>query len=44
MRRHLDAEGWTADVTALRRTLNAVDRKLLEMRLMERWGAPREGV
>lgn len=36
LRRHLDTEGWTADVTALRRTLNAVDRKLLEMRLVER--------
>ncbi|PNH02442.1 Coiled-coil domain-containing protein 77 [Tetrabaena socialis] len=36
LRRHLDCEGWTADVTALRRTLTAVDRKLHEMRLVER--------
>jgi hypothetical protein len=36
LRRHLDCEGWTADVSALRRTLTAVDRKLHEMRLVER--------
>ncbi|KAG2498150.1 hypothetical protein HYH03_003908 [Edaphochlamys debaryana] len=36
LRRHLDCEGWTADVTALRKTLGAVDRKLHEMRLVER--------
>ncbi|GFR40782.1 hypothetical protein Agub_g1396 [Astrephomene gubernaculifera] len=36
LRRHLDCEGWTADVTALRKTLTAVDRKLHEMRLVER--------
>ncbi|EFJ43281.1 centriole protein [Volvox carteri f. nagariensis] len=36
LRRHLDCEGWTADVSALRKTLTAVDRKLHEMRLVER--------
>jgi coiled-coil domain-containing protein 77 len=36
LRRHLDCEGWMADVTALRKTLTAVDRKLHEMRLVER--------
>ncbi|KXZ44254.1 hypothetical protein GPECTOR_70g485 [Gonium pectorale] len=36
LRRHLDCEGWTADVTVLRKMLTAVDRKLHEMRLVER--------
>lgn len=38
LRRQLDVDGWAADVTALRKTLAAVDRKLLQMRLIERWG------
>ena len=29
-------EGWTADVTTLRKMLVAIDRKLHEMRLVER--------
>ncbi len=37
LRRHLDMEGYTADITALRKALAAVDRKLHEMRLIERW-------
>lgn len=37
LRRHLDMEGWTNDVTMLRKQMTAVDRKLLEMRLVERW-------
>lgn len=36
LRRQLDADGWAADVTALRKTLAVVDRKLLQMRLIER--------
>eukprot|EP00775_Hariotina_reticulata_P012249 gene12249-12386_t len=36
LRRQLDVDGWTADVTSLRKTLAAVDRKLLQMRLIER--------
>jgi hypothetical protein len=35
-RRYQDMEGWTADVTQLRKTLTSVDRKLHEMRLVER--------
>lgn len=37
LRRQLDVDGWTADVTSLRKTLAAVDRKLLQMRLIDRW-------
>lgn len=36
MRRALDAEGWLSDVTILRKQLAAVDRKLHQMRLMDR--------
>ncbi|KAF6256024.1 hypothetical protein COO60DRAFT_1627324 [Scenedesmus sp. NREL 46B-D3] len=36
LRRQLDVDGWAADVTALRKTLGAVDRKLLQMRLIDR--------
>uniref|UniRef100_A0A383VMW0 Uncharacterized protein n=1 Tax=Tetradesmus obliquus TaxID=3088 RepID=A0A383VMW0_TETOB len=36
LRRQLDVDGWAADVTALRKTLAAVDRKLLQMRLIDR--------
>lgn len=36
LRRQLDVDGWTADVTTLRKTLAAVDRKLLQMRLIDR--------
>lgn len=36
LRRAQDNEGWVADVTFLRRALTAVDRKLLQMRLVER--------
>ncbi|KAF5830416.1 hypothetical protein DUNSADRAFT_14637 [Dunaliella salina] len=36
LRRYQDMEGFTADVTHLRKTLTAVDRKLHEMRLIER--------
>lgn len=36
LRRQLDADGWTADVTLLRKQLAAVDRKLLQMRLIDR--------
>jgi coiled-coil domain-containing protein 77 len=35
-RRHLDMEGFSADITYLRKMLTAVDRKLHEMRLVER--------
>ena len=35
-RRQMDMEGFAADVTALRRALSTVDRKLLSMRLVER--------
>lgn len=38
LRRHQDLEGWTADVTNLRKLLVAVDKKLHEMRLVERLG------
>ena len=31
-----DAEGWSSDVTLLRKQLLAVDRKLHQMRLMDR--------
>ena len=31
-----DAEGWASDVTLLRKQLLAVDRKLHQMRLMDR--------
>lgn len=37
LRRHLDTKGWTADVSALRKTLGAVECKLHEMRLVERY-------
>ncbi len=37
LRRALDCDGWTADVTLLRKALAAVDRKLLQMRLIDRW-------
>ena len=43
LRRALDVEGWTADVTALRKMLTAVDIKLHEMRLVERWVGGRGG-
>ena len=36
VRRALDAEGWLNDVTILRKQLAAVDRKLHQMRLMDR--------
>eukprot|EP00878_Enallax_costatus_P033337 GHUV01036756.1.p1 GENE.GHUV01036756.1~~GHUV01036756.1.p1 ORF type:complete len:405 (+),score=164.28 GHUV01036756.1:265-1479(+) len=36
LRRQLDVDGWAADVTNLRKTLAAVDRKLLQMRLIDR--------
>lgn len=36
VRRALDAEGWLSDVTILRKQLAAVDRKLHQMRLMDR--------
>jgi coiled-coil domain-containing protein 77 len=36
LRRQLDVDGWAADVTALRKTLAVVDRKLLQMRLIDR--------
>lgn len=36
IRRALDAEGWLSDVTILRKQLAAVDRKLHQMRLMDR--------
>ncbi|GBF99207.1 hypothetical protein Rsub_12466 [Raphidocelis subcapitata] len=35
-RRQLEADGWAADVTLLRKQLAAVDRKLLQMRLIDR--------
>jgi hypothetical protein len=40
IRRQLDADGWQSDITLLRKSLAAVDRKLLQMRLIDRWGAP----
>jgi coiled-coil domain-containing protein 77 len=43
MRRQLDVDGWTADVTLLRKQLAAVDRKLLQMRLIDRWGRAGRG-
>ena len=45
IRRALDAEGWLSDVTILRKQLAAVDRKLHQMRLMDRLqvSAPLEG-
>ena len=36
VRRALDAEGWLSDVTILRKQLQAVDRKLHQMRLVDR--------
>lgn len=36
MRRQMDLEGWVSDVTFLRRAVTSVDRKLLQMRLVER--------
>lgn len=36
VRRQMDMDGWTADVTLLRKQLAAVDRKLLQMRLIDR--------
>lgn len=36
IRRALDAEGWLSDVTILRKQLAAIDRKLHQMRLMDR--------
>jgi coiled-coil domain-containing protein 77 len=36
LRRARDAEGGLADVSALRKQLSAIDRRLLQMRLMER--------
>eukprot|EP00798_Chlamydomonas_sp_ICE-L_P012306 gene12306-15468_t len=38
MRRHMDMEGCTADITTLRKSIAAVNRKLHEMRLIERLG------
>ncbi len=38
-RRHMDMEGFTADITNLRKMLAATDRKLHEMRLVQRWVA-----
>jgi hypothetical protein len=43
LRRQLEADGWTADVALLRKQVAAVDRKLVQMRLIDRWGATREG-
>ncbi len=34
--RHMDMDGFTADISYLRKMLTAVDRKLHEMRLVER--------
>lgn len=36
-RRALEADGWTADVSLLRKQVAAVDRKLTQMRLIDRW-------
>lgn len=36
-RRHMDMEGFTADITNLRKMLASIERKLHEMRLVERW-------
>ena len=36
LRRALEADGWAADVALLRKQLAAVDRKLLQMRLIDR--------
>lgn len=38
LRRQLDADGWAADVAMLRKRVSAVDRKLLQMRLIDRRG------
>ena len=35
-RRHMDMEGFTADATHLRKMLASIDRKLHEMRLIDR--------
>lgn len=35
-RRLLDVEGWTNDITLLRKALEAIDRKLHQMRLSSR--------
>ncbi|KAG1679502.1 hypothetical protein FOA52_011101 [Chlamydomonas sp. UWO 241] len=37
-RRHMDMEGFTADLTNLRKMLASIERKLHEMRLVERLG------
>jgi hypothetical protein len=37
LRRAQDVDGWAADVTALRKALAVVDRKLTQMRLIDRW-------
>ena len=42
-RRALEADGWTADVSLLRKQLAAVDRKLTQMRLIDRCGAGAAG-
>ncbi len=36
LRRHMDMEGFAADVANLRKMLASIDRKLHEMRLIER--------
>lgn len=36
LRRHMDMEGFDSDVSNLRRQLTSVERKLNEMRLVER--------
>jgi hypothetical protein len=43
-RRQLEVDGWGADVTLLRKQLAAVDRKLTQMRLIDRYAvsAPRD--
>jgi hypothetical protein len=46
LRRALDADGWAADVALLRKQLAAVERKLTQMKLIDRWlagGGAREG-
>ena len=35
-RRHMDMEGFAADATQLRKMLTSIDRKLHEMRLIDR--------
>ncbi len=42
-RRHMDMEGFTADLTHLRKMLAATDRKLHEMRLIDRCDEGRGG-